>query len=226
MDAAAQDGRRDRFDWSSFRGKRVRLEGYASSTKLGPRLESGAGAIDVGIADATLESAWASLAGGALVRVEGTVIEKADLPVCLPFKPGEPVMQCMPVPEGTDLDKARRHDVIEITSVKQLRTTPDVEAALRSQIGKDTELRGIVWSLNGHWWFNHDGVEVHVTGTDAIAGFREKHGRAVMLRGRLDRRPMPRIDQIVLKPNRDLADAFVIDVREMLAHPGWRPEIL
>jgi hypothetical protein len=32
---------------------------------------------------------------------------------------------------------------------------------------------------------------------------------------------LPRIDQIVLKPEPDLAEAFLLHVRDVAAHPGW-----
>jgi hypothetical protein len=78
-----------------------------------------------------------------------------------------------------------------------------------------------VWSLNGHFWFRHDGLDVHVEGTEAIPGWTSLHGSTRTLHGRLERRAMPRIDQIALKAERDLADAFVMRVQAVTAHPVW-----
>jgi hypothetical protein len=208
---------RDAFDWSRHAGRCVVAEGYASGAKIGPRLEGGGWAIGVALAEPGGDVAWWRLSG-ARVRVQGVVTQRADLPVFIQ-KEGEPIMQGMPVPEGTDLDKARRRYVLERASVTRLRTLPEVEANLSSQLGQDVRLEGVVWSLNGHYWFNHDSVDLHVAGHEAVAGFRDMHGRPVTLRGRLERRMLPRLDQIVLKPNRDLAEAFLLHVREMSPHP-------
>lgn len=47
------------------------------------------------------------------------------------------------------------------------------------------------------------------------------HGSPATLRGRLERRPLPRIDQLTLKPNPDLAEAFLLSLRSMTPHPHW-----
>ena len=51
--------------------------------------------------------AWPLEVRGKWVQVAGKVIERADLPVFV-HREGEPQMQGMPVPAGTDLEKARR----------------------------------------------------------------------------------------------------------------------
>lgn len=211
------------FDWSPHRGRCVRLLGYVGGAKIGPRLQSGARTIAVALRDPPGDSAWWALPGGSRVRVQGVVTERADLPVIV-NKKGEPALQGIAVPEGTDLDKARRRDVLEQASVTPARAVSQVEADMKAAIGKDVSLNGTIWSLNDHWWFNHDGVEVHVEGLDKLPGWNGWHGRVAALHGRLDRRPMPRIDQITLKPDRDLADAFVVSVREVTAHPVWEVE--
>jgi hypothetical protein len=199
----------------------VVLEGYAGGgAKTGAHVEGGAWAIAVTLADPAGEEAWWRLAPGARVQVQGVVAERRD-PRVFVQKPGEPIVQGIPVPEGTDLDKASRRHVLEGATVKLLRTVVEVEAELTEHVGREVSLRGVVWSLNDHWWFRHDGVDLHVEGVDALAGWRQMHGRAATLVGRLERRPMPRLDQITLKAQPDLSEAFVLVVREMGSHPAF-----
>lgn len=207
------------YDWSPHRGKCVIVEGYASGAKIGPRLQSGTFSIGIEMKEPPGEQAWWKIPGGSRVRVQGIVVQRADLPVFVEKK-GEPPMQGIPVPEGTDLDKARRRYLIEQASVTPLRPVAQAEADLKAAIGKDVSLNGVIWSLNGHWWFNHDGIDIHVEGQDKIPGWTSMHGRPATLHGRLERRPLPRIDQIVLKPNRDLADAFLLSLTQMTEHPA------
>lgn len=208
------------FDWAPYRNKCVIAEGYASGSKLGPRLQSGTFSIAIKLPEPPGDEAYWKIPGGSRIRVRGIVTERSDLPVFVPKK-GEPQMQGMPVPEGTDLDKARRRYLIEQASVTQVRTVAEAEADLKAFVGQEVSLNGVIWSLNGHWWFNHDGVEVHVEGQDKIPGWTSMHGMPATLQGKLDRRALPRIDQIVMKPNRDLSDAFIVSLGRMTEHPPW-----
>ena len=207
-------------DWASWRGRCVRVKGYAVGQKIGPRLQSGRFA--VGVVRPGGPDDW-GVPPGALVQVEGTVAERSDLPVFV-AKPGEPVMQGMPVPEGTDLDAARRRWVLEARSVTLVHPLADVEATLASQVGRDVSLDGIVWSINGHYWFSHDGVDVHMAAREKIGGWESLHGQPITLHGRLERRPMPRIDELTLRADPALADAFVLELRERSPHPDWPVE--
>lgn len=206
-------------DWTAYLGRCVVAEGYASGAKIGPRLEGGTWSIGVALAGAGGDAAWWDVPGGARVRVQGVVSERADLPVFVQ-REEEPVVQGIPVPEGTDLDKARRRYVIERASVAMVRSVEAVEGALMARVGQEVALEGVIWSVNGHFWFNHDGVTIHLQKGEGPPVGSDLHGRAVTLRGRLERRKLPRIDQIVLKPNPDLADAFLLHVREIGPHPG------
>jgi hypothetical protein len=158
--------------------------------------------------------------GGVRVEVRGIVRERKDLPVFIQ-RPDEPIMQGMPMPEGTDLDQARRRLVIEDVAVTVVRQVADVERDLAKAVGTLVSLDGTVWSLNDNWWFNHDGVEIHLEGRDKIPDFSKLHGETATLRGKLERRPMPRLDQITLKPQRDLAEAYVLSLESKAPHPGW-----
>ena len=205
-------------DWSRPEGECVQVEGWAGGQKIGPLLVMPRGSIAVALADPRGDEAWWALPSGARVGAEGVVTRRADLPVFVP-KPGEPEVQGIPVPPGTDLEAARRRFVLERARVTLIRTPADVEAALSAAIGKDVSLEGVVLALNGHEWLNHDGVSIHLEGQEAVDAWHGVHGRAVSLRGRLDRRRMPRLDQIVLKAHPDLADAFVLAVRALAPAP-------
>jgi hypothetical protein len=116
------------------------------------------------------------------------------------------------------VSSAHDRETLTDATVTWPRTVDEVDAELRAGVGAAVELAGFVVSLNGHYWFVYDGVEVHLEPPPAeLAAY---HFQPVRLRGRLDRRPMPRIDQIVLKPDRDLADAYVLAVDEIGPHPA------
>ncbi|MBI4951332.1 MAG: hypothetical protein HY908_04815 [Myxococcales bacterium] len=207
-------------DWSRQVGRCVRLEGYAGGAKIGPQLLAPGFAVGVVLDDPGGDEAWAKLPTSGRVRVEGIVTERADLPVFVP-KPGEPIEQGIPVPAGTDLEAARRRYVVERARVELLRRVADVETELGAAVGRELALGGVLWSMNGHYWFVHDGVELHLEGAEPEGGWGAFHGRTLELRGRLARRPMPRLDQILLKARPDLADAFVLDVKSTAPHPPW-----
>lgn len=220
--ADAAEPRSALVEWSKLVGRCVIVEGYATGGgKTAESLEGGSWSI--GIAPGALADAgsFPSLRPGSRVRMRGVVAVRADRPVFVE-KPGELPMQGIPVPEGTDLEQARRRYVLDKISVTPLRSAAEVERALTASIGKEVSLAGMVWSVNAKFWFNHDSVTVHVERHDKVSGFTSLHGKAVTLRGRLDRRPMPRIDQIVLKPKPDLAEAFVITLDEVKPHPESR----
>jgi hypothetical protein len=195
-------------DWPAVLGRCVVVRGYleGGSSKNRAHVQSGTYRIDVLLEDPELEHSWLSLPPDARIEVQGVVGERADLPVFIQ-KRGGPVMQGMPVPEGTDLEAARRRFVLERASVTLLRTLPDVEAELAGDLGKDVSLDGMVWSKNERFWFLHDGVELHVD----VAGYGERppwsglHMSPRTLHGRLSRP----------------ADAFVIEVRAVTPHPEW-----
>lgn len=203
--------------WRDLLGQCVVVEGHLTGTKLGPELSNPAYRIAVSPAD---DAGTAGLVGGH-VRVEGVVAERSDRPVFVPKK-GEPMMQGIPVPEGTDLEQARKRFVIDGASTKRLRSPAEVEAALRDRLGSVVTLTGVLWSLNGHWWFRHDGVDIHVEGLSNQPGWSaDRHGQPVAVRGTLGRKPLPRIDQIALKADRDLAEAYFLDDPVLKPHPAW-----
>jgi hypothetical protein len=205
------------FDPASWNNRCVIAYGYAVSSKSSELLDLGGPTIGV-VFDG--DGRW-QVPLGAWVQVRGTVVERSDQPVFIQ-DPNEPIMQGMPVPEGTDLEQARKRWVIEHATVKLLRTLEQVEAALAAQLGKRVELRGILWSRNNHWWFVHDGVDLHIERAPNLD--IEQHGRAVTLVGSLSRREMPRIDQIGISAKPELAEAFVLRVDAIEPHPASQLE--
>jgi hypothetical protein len=71
---------------------------------------------------------------------------------------------------------------------------------LEDQVGRSVELRGMVFSVNNHWWFWYRGTNLYVDGME----------QPVVVRGRLEQAMLPRIDQIELKSPPDLAMHFVV----------------
>jgi hypothetical protein len=202
------------FDPSVWNQRCVIAQGYAQAQKIGAMINLGGPTLGVILPDG--ESQW-SVPLGVRVRIEGRMVQRADLPVFV-ADPDEPMMQGMPVPPGTDLEQARRRWVIEATSATVIRTPAQVEAELEPRIGQHVALAGILWSRNRVWWLSHEGVDVHLEGTVPDGPM---HGEAVSLRGQLRRRPMPRLDQLVARPDPELAEAFVLRVESFDAHQDW-----
>lgn len=99
-------------DFSSYLGKSVRIWGTAADAKLGAMVLGPDGqSIWIDGMDSWPAGYYQGGDKGKRVCVEGKVIERKDLPVFIP-KPGEPEMQGMPMPEGTDLNKASRRFLI------------------------------------------------------------------------------------------------------------------
>jgi len=91
---------------------------------------------------------------------------------------------------------------------------------LEDQFGRSVELRGRARSKNGFWWFNYRGTSIYVENMKDLPGWTgNNHWRPMVIRGRLEKTILPRIDQIGLKraDNRDLKEYFI--VREA----SWEP---
>jgi hypothetical protein len=96
--------------WSSSLGKTVTVEGVALDAKLGAvvRGEQGQGEIWIDRLAEWPPGYTLGPQSGRRVRVTGTVIERADLPVFEELPPGAPQVTGMPVPKGSDLERASR----------------------------------------------------------------------------------------------------------------------
>lgn len=86
-------------------GQQVTLEGKAVNAKLGAELQGDGFSIWLADVDSWPDGFYQGGDEGSQVRVTGTVIEAFDLPVFVP-SPDEPLVQGIPMPEGTDLKKA------------------------------------------------------------------------------------------------------------------------
>lgn len=205
------------FDPSVWDGRCVIAQGYAQGQKIGAALNLGGPML--GVIFENGDSQW-SAPLGVRVRVKGRIAQRDDLPVFVQ-EPGEPIMQGISVPPGTDVEQARRRWVIEHAEATVIRTPEQVEAELATQVGESVALGGILWSRNGAWWFSHEGVDVHVERSGTL---EFQHGEVVILRGKLSRRSMPRIDQLGITSEPELAEAFVLHVDAIEPHPMWAIE--
>ena len=86
--------------WESKLGQVITVEGTAVNAKLGALVDTGSETLWIDGMHSWPEAAWDKR-----VKVMGRVIERSDLPVFVQ-KEGEPLMQGMPVPAGTDIKKA------------------------------------------------------------------------------------------------------------------------
>jgi hypothetical protein len=89
--------------WEAKLGQVITVEGSAQDAKLGALLLTG-GSMSIWIDGL---DAWPKEVRGKNVQVTGKVIQRSDLPVFV-HQEGEPEKGGMPVPPGTDLEKARR----------------------------------------------------------------------------------------------------------------------
>ena len=89
---------------------------------------------------------------------------------------------------------------------------------LSDQIGKTVSLRGTARSLNGHWWFNYRGTDMYVENMNLLPNWTVyNHWQPMEITGTLEQAELPRIDQVSLKPNRDLGTYYIVRV------PDWKP---
>jgi acylphosphatase len=82
-------------------GKEITIEGVAAEAKVGPMVIRETHSVWVDLPQ------WDANVSGKRVRVTGTVIERADLPVFV-ADPNSPPISGIPVPKGTDLKEASK----------------------------------------------------------------------------------------------------------------------
>jgi len=89
---------------------------------------------------------------------------------------------------------------------------------LKDQVGRQVRLEGMARSKNGEWWFHYKGIDLYVEGMKDLPGWNvENHWRPMVIKGKLEKAKLPRIDQISLKSDRDLKEYYI--VREA----SWEP---
>lgn len=94
-------------DWSAWAGKTVTVEGKALDARMGALLAGDGPEVWIDGRDCWPSGLYLGGDRGKRVRVTGTVIERADLPVFV-AEEGELPKAGMPVPPGTDLQQASR----------------------------------------------------------------------------------------------------------------------
>ncbi len=100
-------------DWSAWIGKTIELEGVAINAKLGAQLEGEGGErIWIDGLQAWPSALHPSSDARAKLRVRGTVIQRADLPVFVPA-PAEPYKTGIPVETEAERDAARTRFLLE-----------------------------------------------------------------------------------------------------------------
>ena len=100
-------------DWKNHLGQCVTVHGKALNHKLGAYLEGDEYGIYVDLPDTHWPSGlYFGKGDGEQVTVTGTVVERNDVPVFIP-NPNKPLVQSVPVPEGTDLEGASKRYVLE-----------------------------------------------------------------------------------------------------------------
>lgn len=92
---------------------------------------------------------------------------------------------------------------------------------LEDQVARRVELRGRARSLNGVWWFHYRGIDLYVDGMENLPGWTiENHWRPMVIRGRLEKAMLPRLDQVSLKEDRDLKEYFIVRDAEWTPLPA------
>lgn len=106
-----------------------------------------------------------------------------------------------------------------VTSAEAIEASPEVVVPVKEQLvdltkmdGKDVELVGTLWSLNGVWWFEYDGKKVYLTDKAGRSESYETnwHGYQVRVKGSVKHQLRASLDQISLKTARDLSIYSVI----------------
>ncbi len=83
---------------------------------------------------------------------------------------------------------------------------------LADQVGREVAFDGVLWSLNGVWWFEYRASRLCLTGADGpVLSFDSNwHGLKARVSGKLLKQLRPSLQQISLKEDRDLVPTFVI----------------
>ena len=78
-------------------------------------------------------------------------------------------------------------------------------------------MRATAWSMNGHWWLEYRGTDLYVEGMEKLPGWSaDLHGSPVLIEGELAEAMLPDLQQITLKPDRDLKKYYVV------RKPSWK----
>ena len=89
--------------------------------------------------------------------------------------------------------------------------------SLDDQLGRTVELRGIAWEMDGVWRFDYRGTQLYVENMKDLPGWTSDNYGPMVIRGRLEKANLPRLDQISSKPDRDLKEYFIV------RDASWKP---
>ena len=83
--------------------------------------------------------------------------------------------------------------------------------SLQDQVGRNVELRGTIWTSNGHCWLEYRGTKLYVENMTKLPGFSyDLHAKPVLIIGKLDEAMMPDIEQITLKEKPDSKKYYIV----------------
>lgn len=100
-------------------GRKITVEGWAVNSKIGARLIGIDFDLWIDGLSSWPEGYYTGGARGKKVMVSGVLARDSDLPVFIPKK-DESIVQGIPVPEGTDLRKARQRYILKNAEWKLL----------------------------------------------------------------------------------------------------------
>ncbi len=100
-------------------GRKITVEGWAVNSKIGAKLIGADFDLWIDGLGSWPEGYYTGGARGKKVTVSGILARDSGLPVFIP-KRDEPVVQGIPVPEGTDLKKARQRYILRNAEWKLL----------------------------------------------------------------------------------------------------------
>lgn len=92
---------------NDLKGKKVTIIGKTINLHLGAMVKTEGYSIWIENLDCWPNGYYLGEDKCKTVRITGKIIQKSDLPVFL-YKEGDPIRSGIPVPEGTDLKKAKR----------------------------------------------------------------------------------------------------------------------
>ena len=89
---------------------------------------------------------------------------------------------------------------------------------LEDQVGREVELRGMAQCIDDLWWFHYRGIDLYVENMQNLPGWSsDNHWRPVIICGRLEKATLPRLDQIMVKSDRDMKEHYIV------RNAGWTP---
>lgn len=87
---------------------------------------------------------------------------------------------------------------------------------LNNSVGKKVTIEAILWSMNGNWWIGYRGIKLGIKGTDTKKFTPSSHHAGFFqFTGELSIEKHPSLDQIALKPERDLTETYMLKIESI-----------